>query len=139
MRTLIGIYAAVAGLILAGMAIMILYILFARPMSYVGRVEGVLASIFLLVCLYFLFRFTRYTFGNSQSLGWQKSEAYAVLILGVVVYGGTIPWGIYMVINDLKLWPVLIICTPIYCGLVLLLIRAFRYQMKVIKSEINQG
>jgi hypothetical protein len=136
---LFGIYAAVAGIVLAGIALLLSYTLLTRQMSLVGTLEGVLGIIILVVFLYFLFRFTKYTLGSKHGLGWKTFEAYAVLVLGLVAYGGSIPWGVYMVYNEPKLWPILLISTPFYFGLALLFIRGFRSRRKELKAEINQG
>ena len=138
MRVLIGIYAAVAAAIFAGLALLTLYVLIARPMSLVGTVEGILAVIFFVICAYFLILLAKYSFSGRHKQAWKKVEMYVGLVFGLVAFGGSIPWMVYLwLTEDRKLWPVVLVCTPIYCGLVLVTVRVFRYRAKQIRSDVS--
>ena len=97
-----------------------------------------LAAIILSICVYFLIRFTNYCFSGKNKMAWQKLEIYAGLIVGLICYGGSIPWIIYLVLKeDHRLWLILPICAPCYAGLTWFVIKGFRYQITQIKSGDN--
>jgi hypothetical protein len=44
----------------------------------------------------------------------KRPRAIMALILGGIMWGGSIPWVIYLTMKDKSLWLVPVICIPLY-------------------------
>jgi hypothetical protein len=136
LRKQIGVAAAVIAVVCAFLAVVFAYTLMARRMSTMGKLEGVLFFLLFSILAYLLVRFIPYAFGKQHDLAWQKADAYKLLLFGLIAYGGSIPWVIYLTLvkdHDL-IWLPLIAC-PFYAYLVWAIVKMFRYKMK----EINKN
>ena len=137
---MVGVCAIVLAGILALVEITCLYVLIACPLSGHGRLEALLVLPFLAICIYSLLRLARYAFRGKHKPGWQKADAYLLLISGLVAYGGSIPWVAYLVLTeDRRMWWLLLVCVPLYGSLTWTTIQAFSHRMGSIKNGENQS
>src|SRR5580658_4049123 len=98
MAYLLGAGALVLAVLLAVLDIALVYVLIASRLSRHGRLEALVVIPFFAICSYLLTRLARYVYRRRHLAVWQKLNAYMLLIAGSVMYGGSIPWTIYLAV-----------------------------------------
>jgi hypothetical protein len=104
-------------------------------MTWHGQLEGVVWVPGFAVLAYALIRFALRLFNSKQQERWRVAEAYALLGLGIVAYGGSVPWMIYLVLSErLHNWWILLICVPIYSYILWLFVKVFRAKLAAARA-----
>lgn len=132
---MVGIGAVVLAAILAVAEAACLYALIVSHMTWHGRLEAAIAVPFLAGCVYLLSRLARTALENRRSPGWQRADAIWLLAVGMIAYGGSIPWAVYLAVTKYpEMWWLSLVCGPFYCYLTWLVLKMFRHRMETIEK-----